>query len=138
MLEELKVLQSIIGDLSSVGLHIVLAYIAFRLVIIGAWCWFGYYIITKVYSFFRSDVSRIEFNKKIDDFKVINDALLDDKKSLQRRIDIIEEDHQREMKHKHQDLEIKLKEKDSEIEKVKHMYKILKEAKRVDSNAVTG
>ncbi len=133
MLEELKILESIIGDLSGVGLNIVFAYIAFRLVVIGAWCWAGYFVVTKVYDFFHSGVSRMEHEKALSDWKEAERLFEARDSEKAREIWNIKEDNERDVKNKTQDLEMKNEKLKMEIEKVKHMYKILKEAKEADS-----
>jgi hypothetical protein len=106
MIDELRILQEILGDLSGVGLNIVLAYIAFRVFIILAWCWFGYYLSNKAFSFFTFKREEV-----IEDFK----------SQWNRERKDLESKYDRE-----------IADKDMQVEKVKHMYKILKEKKECE------
>ena len=118
MLEELKILQEIVGDLSGVGLSIVIAYATLRVLIIVAWCWFSWFAISKVYNFFICPVSKEE-HKMCEAGRV---EALSEVERLKKSRDI--------------DIREAVSTKDEEISKykretesVKHMYKILKESK---------
>jgi len=101
MIEELKIIQEIFGDLTSVGIWAIVAYFAYKLSIVAAWlcgAWFGYKVVEKIY---LSIVSA-------------SDSARDEAETLRK---------------KNIDLNVQVAEKTAEVERTKHMYKLLKEAK---------
>lgn len=100
MIEELEILKTIIGDLSNVGMNGVIAYIAYKLVKLLIIVGAFCYAVQKTYQYFINP-DHSEHVKKL------NKQVL----SLEKDKDVLS--------HKHK----------MEIEDMKHMYKILKEAK---------
>lgn len=109
MIEELKLIQTIVGDLSSVGGWVVAAIIIYKLIVnlvlfIGGG-WLIKTIAQMVYDRCKADITRSEAD------------------SLKAESIRAKAQHEAEL--------IALK---SKIENVKHMYKILKEAKEHKEN----
>lgn len=101
MIEELRIVQEIFGDLTSVGIWAIVAYFVYKLSIVAAWlcgAWLGYKVVEKIYF---SIVS-------------VTDKARDDAETLRQ---------------KNISLNVQVAEKTAEVERVKHMYKLLKEAK---------
>jgi len=109
MIEELKLLQSILGDLSSVGGWVAAGIIGYKLIvnmtmIIGAG-WLLKAVASMIYSHVKSDITRSEAN-----------------------------DIKAESTRAKADNEVRVTALESKLEKVKHMYKILKESKELKDN----
>lgn len=105
MIDELKILQSIVGDLSGLGAWLVAAYLSYKVIFLAAIIYLIKFIVTGVLNHIRAGITKAE-----------GEALKAEMTS-------------REGRH-----EAAISKKDCEIdrakietEKVKHMYKILKE-----------
>lgn len=110
MIDELAILKDIVIELTNAGGYALFSYIAFQLVKLVILYWPIYWIVNKLvtggFEFLKSPISKEEANNAIQDR---NDTLA-----------------------KMQDLEINHKDEycrmKREVEDVKHMYKVLKEA----------
>lgn len=104
IIEELKLIQEIVGDLSAVGGWVAAGVIAYKMIInlvlmIGGG-WLLNSVITKLFSHLKADITREEAN----DLKSDNLSLKSDMRAMITR-------------------------HDTEMNEIKAMYKILKEAK---------
>lgn len=102
MIEELRILQEIIGDLSGLGAWLVGAYIGYKVLLLAVLTYIANLVIKAISAFLKPGITRGEANTIQADM-ALKDA-----------------------KHEAQMIEV-----NSECERVKHMYKILKEAKDV-------
>lgn len=111
MIEELKILQEIFGDLTGFGVYAIAAYIAYKLVIFGSLCFLAKIAMDKLSGWFTADITRAEANIIKADVEKTEGALSKAKADHGIEMDMAKADH------------------DIEIESMKHMYKILKESK---------
>lgn len=99
MLDELQLLKEIVGDLSGVGMYMMLAYVCMRIIIVFAWVYTGKHVISGILSIFKADITKQEARE------------LDDRNhNLKREMADVRAEAKRE------------------VEEVKHLYKILKES----------
>jgi hypothetical protein len=101
MIDELEILKTIIGDITGVGIWGVVAWILYKLATAGMTLGAFIYTIKMGYALFSNPITKSE-----------SESLKDDNRRLKREAD--------DEKHKCK----------SEVENIKHMYKILKEANR--------
>lgn len=106
MIEELQTLSAIVGDLSEFGIWIMILYMTIKLgvalIIGGTVC----YCVTRFIGIFMCDVSKEDYNRIVSNNNELHDQL----------------------KRKQADFDIELQKKEAQIEKVKHLYIILKES----------
>jgi len=122
MIEELELIKAIVGDLSGVGLWVFLGTISYMLITkMVLYVGLGYIvklIATKISEHFKADMTQDEAKE----LESENDRLKEqaqDSKTEQQRQRIIDGANIEAMQSKHK----------RELEEVKAMYKILKEAK---------
>ena len=107
MIEELQLLRDIFGDLTGFGMYAIGFYIAYKLITFGSVCYLIKFAIEKLFAFFKADITKEEAD-------IIRRGATKaecENKELQATINANCTKH------------------DAELEKIKHMYKILKEAK---------
>ena len=116
MIDELAILKDIVIELTNAGGYALFSYIAFQLVKLIVLYWPIYWIINKLVScgfeFLKSPISKEE----------ANNAIQDRNNTLAKMQDL---------KTEHSNEYHRMK---REIEDVKHMYKVLKEAKDDNSS----
>ena len=100
MIEELEILKGIVGDLSGVSIWLMAGYIIMRLSIVLAWVYTAKLVIQSLKGVFMADITKQQY-------RLIDDENHSIKRDMQ---------------------EVKANAK-MEVEQVKHLYKILKEAK---------
>ena len=122
MIEELTLIKAIVGDLSGVGLWVFLGTISYMLLTkMVLYIGLGYLvklIVGKVAEFFKADITKAE----AEELESENEKLKDDAAKARTEADrqrIIDGANVEALKNKHK----------IELEDIKHMYKILKEAK---------
>lgn len=98
MIEELKILQGIVGDLSGLGAWLVAAYLTYKLMLLGAVFFSAHFLVKTVATHFKAGISKKDA-----------EAVRADITQLKAEKDALEVIHQ------------------SEIDRLKAMYKILKE-----------
>lgn len=104
MIEELKILQNIVGDLSGLGGWLVAAFLIYKVLFLAVAAYALHFIVTAVAEHFKAGITKEQaMNIKAENMRLIS---------------------------VHEAEKVGLK---SEIERIKHMYKILKEAKGDDS-----
>lgn len=118
MIDELKILQEIIGDLSGLGGWLVGAYLSYKLILMGALLYAFKFVISAVVSYAKADITREEAN-----------LILSGAEKAELRLKGIDATHEAEMTRKDADHFAAIAKVNTEIERVKHMYKILKESK---------
>jgi hypothetical protein len=102
MIEELQLIKELVGELTGAGIWVFVGVVSYKLVKLGAIVWFLHSVIGKIFTFMKADITKGEA-------EVIKDSALKSERQL------------REAEAKHE----------SEMNEVKAMYKILKEAKDV-------
>lgn len=112
---ELEILKNIIGDLSGVGLWLVAAYLFYKLTIITAIGYTIHYIVKAVSTHFKAPITRAEADALKDKLRVLDVDLDVANKIWESR------------------LEVQRTSSQAELERVQHLYKILKEAQANDS-----
>ena len=105
LVAELEILKGIVGDLSGVGLWIAVLYCLYKIVVIGALLYSLRYVVGSVIGHLSADVTKAEA-------KVIIEA----SEVVERRNKDLASELAREQKNFN-----------VELDRVKHMYKILKE-----------
>ncbi len=100
MIEELKLVQEIVGDLSGVGLWVFAGVLLLKLVNVAAIIYMVKFVVEKTYLLFKCPITKKEAER-----------LQSENEGLQGSIK-----------------EVKLNAK-MEVEEIKHLYKILKESK---------
>lgn len=100
MIDELKILQEIVGDLSGIGLWVVVIYATYKLVLVCACVYVLKLGITCTYKHFSAGITKDQAEMYIKDIA-----------SYKRQHEDMQASHARE------------------IERYKHMYKLLKEGK---------
>jgi len=105
MIDELKILQSIVGDLSGLGAWLVAAYLSYKVIFLAAIIYLIKFIVNGILNYFRAGITRQEA-----------EAIQAEMTSRAGR-------HEAAMSAK----DCQIEKARSETEKVKHMYKILKE-----------
>lgn len=101
MIDELRIVQEIFGDLTSVGIWAIVAYFVYKLSIVAAWlcgAWLAYKMTEKIYLSVSSATDKARSESE-------------------------------SLREKNINLTVQIAEKAAEVERVKHMYKLLKDAK---------
>ena len=111
MIDELKILQSIVGDLSGLGAWLVAAYLSYKVIFLAAIFYLIKFIVNGVLNHMRAGITKAE-----------GEALKAEMTSREGR-------HEAAMSKK----DCEIDRANIETERVKHMYKILKEASDVES-----
>lgn len=106
MIDELKILQSIVGDLSGLGAWLVAAYLSYKIIFLTAIIYLIKFIVNGVMDYFRAGITRQEAE------------------ALQAEMTARQGRHEAALSAK----DCQIVKAGQETEKVKHMYKILKEA----------
>jgi len=106
MIDELKILQSIVGDLSGLGAWLVAAYLSYKIIFLAAIVYLIKFIVNGVLNHMRAGITKCEA-----------EALKAEMTSMIAR-------HEAGISRKESEID----RANIETEKVKHMYKILKEA----------
>ena len=105
MIDELEILKAIIGDVTGVGIWGIVAWILYKLATAGMILGAFIYAIKMAYALFSCPITKQAYNKIEDD--VIT------------------------YRRKAEEAETKCR---REVENIKHMYKVLKEAKNVSAS----
>lgn len=103
MIEELKILQTIIGDLSGLGGWLVAAFLIYKVLFLAVAAYTLHFIVVTLASHFKAGITRAEAAR----IEVGNTQLIASHEAEKTRLN-------------------------SEMERIKHMYKILKESRADD------
>jgi len=118
MIDELKILQEIIGDLSGLGGWLVGAYLSYKLIFMCVLLYAFNLVVSAVVRHLKADITREEAN-----------LILSGAAAVELKLNGIKEVHSAEMTRKDAEHYAAILEVNTKIERVKHMYKILKESK---------
>ena len=113
MIDELEIIKGIVGDLSGVGIYVMIGYVLMRILTVGAWLFFGVTLITFIFNAATASFGSVSTSEHSKTTEIVG--------NLKREIALLTNIHETEISI------IKSKCK-IEVEEIKHLYKILKEA----------
>lgn len=108
MIDEIKILQEIVGDLSGLGVWLVAAYLAYKVLFLAAVAFSLKFIVIAVLDYLKADITRADAKKMMDSTADVCAQVTRERAEHSAAITL----------------------KNAEINEIKSLYKILKESDR--------